>query len=472
MVQIIRRLLAIVGVVLAVTVCSPVTAFAEDPPSDGTTTTTSAEEPEESTTEQIVEAASCGTGLVVPNPTALGDCLDTAGSVASTAGGALDSAASAVAETATEKMSHSFLTTASKVMMLALGWWIAVPGEDPQTFQTIQQSVASYTYDLQYAALIVSIILIGAKLALARSGSIRDTGEAGLSAVARAALVSGGMSVAMVAGVQLSDGLSAWIFNSMVTEGAEGLVSNMIRLTLLTGPSGVAMMIVIGIIGILGGIVMAGLLLLRSGLLIVVTAAMPIAAAAGGTKVGSQAFDKMLAWAIAFLLFKPVGSLILGVAAMTFAAAGKFEDDGTSSLVGVLLLAGCAFVMPAIMRLIAPAVGAVGGGGSGAAAAAGVATVAVGGAKLAAGGAGAGAGGAAGAAAASRSSGAPPTGSAPPSFGQAVGSSQQPSGGQNGTPSDPGSKSVAPATGTQSSPGHSSGSSHGPTGSGHGGFDR
>ncbi len=70
----------------------------------------------------------------------------------------------------------------------------------------------------------------------------------------------------------------------------------MIQIGIYASPGGTSLLYVIGFIGILGGLVMAFLLLMRMGLLVVITAALPIAGAAGGTKIGSQAYEKMIAW--------------------------------------------------------------------------------------------------------------------------------------------------------------------------------
>jgi hypothetical protein len=183
-------------------------------------------------------------------------------------------------------------------------------------------------------------------------------------------------------------------------------------------------------------------------LLVVITAALPIAGAAGGTKIGSQAYEKMIAWTLAFLLFKPVGSFVIGVAAMLFmqSAPSRDENGGAmTALIGALLLCSAALVLPSLMRLIVPAVGSLGGGGSGLAAAAGLAAVGakVGG-MVATGGASAGASGGAAAgdmtsASSTMTSPSGPSG-APPSFGTSGVDGGTPGanapGGVDGTPSN------------------------------------
>lgn len=112
---------------------------------------------------------------------------------------------------------------------------------------------------------------------------------------------------------------------------------------------------------------MAFLLLIRMGLLVVVTAALPIAGAAEGTKIGSQAYEN--------------GGLDVGVPAVQ---TGRIVRDRrqcfscnphprvrTTEARSPPLSERCCcarqhWCCPRLMRLIVPAVGEIGGGGSGA----------------------------------------------------------------------------------------------------------
>nr|WP_232333532.1 hypothetical protein [Rhodococcus sp. p52] len=195
--------------------------------------------------------------------------------------------------------------------------------------------------------------------------------------MARAAVLAGGASTLIVLGTELSDRISAWFMDSAVGSDPSRLAEAMVTIQLYAGPAGVGLLFLIGIIGMLGGLMMAFLMLLRTGILVLMAAALPIAGAAGGTKVGSQAYEKMLAWTIAFLLVKPVGAFVIGVSAILFLEATPTitdpeNGDGFMALSGVITLCAAALVLPALMRLIVPNIGALGGGGSGLAAAAGL----------------------------------------------------------------------------------------------------
>lgn len=216
---------------------------------------------------EIVDAAS-GTES---EPT----CIDTAADVAAAPVNAVKNAA----EGAFEKAGLSFGEAGGAALKFALGWWIEIPGQNEQAFQSVLSTVGGYTYDIQLAFLIVSIILLGGKLALARSGAIRQVSEEGFRQLARATIISGSIGFFVVIGTRISDGVSSWFITSTVGDDPAKLVEAMVRITVFTGSGGIAMLFVIGLIGILGGLLMAFLLIMRMGMLVVVSAFLPIVAA-------------------------------------------------------------------------------------------------------------------------------------------------------------------------------------------------
>ncbi|WP_437441143.1 hypothetical protein [Rhodococcus pyridinivorans] len=381
--------------------------------------------------ETLLGGAACANPLAAAASGALNaftdadvpSCADAAGNVVDAGAGAIEDGINDAAAGAVEKTALWIGNAGVAVLKFALGWWITGTEMDGDTFQATVATVNDYTFYIQVAALSLSLILLGGRLALARSGAIRDTSEEGLKQMGRAALLAGGASTLIVLGTELSDRISAWFMDSAVGSDPSRLAEAMVTIQLYAGPAGVGLLFLIGVIGMLGGLMMAFLMLLRTGILVLMAAALPIAGAAGGTKVGSQAYEKMLAWTIAFLLVKPVGAFVIGVSAILFLEATPTitdpeNGDGFMALSGVITLCAAALVLPALMRLIVPNVGALGGGGSGLAAAAGAAAVGakVGG-MIATGGASGAASGAVTSSAASTSTWKPPSGASSSGFG-------------------------------------------------------
>lgn len=302
-----------------------------------------------------------------------GSCLDDVGDVAEAPAQAVENAANGVFE----KAGLTFGEAGAAGLKYALGWFISIPGQDEGSYQTVLSKVGQYTYDIQVAALILSIIMLGGKLALARSGMIRQVSEEGLRQLARATVVAGSIGFFVVLGTRISDGVATWFLDSTVGADPAKLVEAMVRLSSFASPGGTALLFAIGIIGLLGGLIMAFLLLMRNGMLVIVSAFLPIVAAAGGTRVGAGAYDKLISWTLAFLLFKPVAAFVIGISAMVFAqSAPSQEQDGGAmgAVVGAMLLACSAFVLPSLMKLLMPQTA---GGAGGLAAAAGLTAAAV-----------------------------------------------------------------------------------------------
>ncbi len=401
----------------------------------------------------------------------LPSCGDAVGTAVDAGIGTIEDVAGGVAEGAVEKTALWIGNAGVAVLKFALGWWITGTEMDGDTFQTTVATVNDYTFYIQVAALSLSLILLGGRLALARSGTVGpDFG-----------VVHGqcGRLRPVPPGPELSDQISAWFMDSAVGSDPSRLAEAMVTIQLYAGPAGVGLLFLIGVIGMLGGLMMAFLMLLRTGILVLMAAALPIAGAAGGTKVGSQAYEKMLAWTIAFLLVKPVGAFVIGVSAILFLEATPTitdpeNGDGFMALSGVITLCAAALVLPALMRLIVPNVGALGGGGSGLAAAAGVAAVGakVGG-MIATGGASGAASGAATTSTTSSSMSNSPSGATPSGFGAAGGG--QAGGTQNGTPSARDGSAAVGSGGPQGNdsgtPGAAASGGSGAGGSGHSGFD-
>lgn len=300
-------------------------------------------------------------------------CVDDVADVSEAPIEAVENAANGVFE----KAGLTFGEAGAGALKFALGWFISIPGQDEGAYQSVLSRVGQYTYDIQVAALILSIILFGGKLALARSGMIRQVSEEGLRQLVRATVVAGSIGLFVVVGTRISDGVATWFLDSTVGDDPAKLVEAMVRLASFTTPGGTALLFAIGIIGLLGGLMMAFLLLMRNGMLVVVSAFLPIVAAAGGTRVGAGAYDKLISWTLAFLLFKPVAAFVIGISAMLFAQSAPSQDDdggAMGAVVGAMLLACTAFVLPSLMKLLMPQTA---GGAGGLAAAAGLAAGAV-----------------------------------------------------------------------------------------------
>lgn len=224
------------------------------------------------------------------------------------------------------------------------------------------------------------------------------------------------INAASVSGVTMlldsGDKFSAWIIKQATDEGFEKALSS------LMGPEvfkseismGIAIFaIVMGIIAIIVSVIQIGLLIVRSAMALILVGTLPLAFSATNTSWGKQWSQKHVSWLIAFILYKPVASLVYAAAFKVFGSFGKIDGDDGQRMVyfvsGLVLMVGALFALPAMMRLIVPAVGAAAGAGGAMFAGAAVGGAASGavnfGSRIRGGGGGAAAGGGGGGGAAS-----------------------------------------------------------------------
>ncbi|MFX0576233.1 hypothetical protein [Nocardia nepalensis] len=262
-------------------------------------------------------------------------------------------------------------------LRMAMTWWLDLPSPQLATSTgepgPLLGSIRDYTSGLQVLLMTAGIMFAAARLALAKRGGVAGEAQESFMVFGKAVFASMMFAVVITTGTRAGDRFSTWVVNDAAGADAAGVVSRLAGFDLRHNSFlGSGLLLILGIFGIISMLAQLVMLVVRQALLILVVAAIPIAAAAAGTGPGSQAYKKMLTWALAFVLWKPVGALVYAIA---FTAAGTKsvgqQQDSQLVLLGLLLLLMVPIVLPALMRLIAPAVATLGGGGGAAAALAG-----------------------------------------------------------------------------------------------------
>lgn len=252
-----------------------------------------------------------------------------------------------------------------------------------------------------------------------------------LASLLKYILVSAASVSAITMLLHAGDEFSAWVIDQSTGSEFGAALTGLMALTAFTsvtiGPGLAIFIIVVGIIAILISVIQIGLLIIRSAMAIILVGTLPMAYSATNTQWGKQWSQKHTSWMIAFIAYKPVASLIYAAAFKIFGTFGSTDGDLGQRIVyfcsGIVLMVASLLALPAMMRLIVPAVGAVSAGGSmfagavvgGAASGAvnfGSRMAARGGGAAGAGASGAGGGGAATGAAAAKGAGAAAAGAA------------------------------------------------------------
>jgi type IV secretion system protein TrbL len=299
---------------------------------------------------------------------------------------------------------------------------------------------------------VLGLMAAAAKMAISRRGEDMRDAVAGL---VRVMVVGAAGITALTLLLEAGDVFAVWVLDR-ATEGQFNPA-----LVLTGGTLGAGLMFILGLLAIITGVIQIGLLLVRSSLIVVLAGFWPVAAAGSMTPAGAQTWKKLTGWLLAFVLYKPV-------AAICYAAAFRLLGGGAgtatapsllSTIEGMLLLALAIVALPAMLRLVVPAVSAI-GGMSTAGVVAGGAAVATGAVALAGGGVLAGAassgGGASGIFAGAGSNGSNGGGSAapgaigggppdsPPGSPGPSGAGRRGSGGPSGSPGEVGSGGTGP----------------------------
>jgi hypothetical protein len=281
----------------------------------------------------------------------------------------LGQVATDAAGSALDSLAAEFGESFGALLRLVVTWWTAVPS--PQLTDNhgglgpALASIREYTTGLQVLLLTAGIMFAAARLALAKRGGMAGEAQESFLMLARAVFASMTFAAVIAAGTRAGDTFSEWVLFDASRGDAHNIVAELVEFDLRTNfVLGSGVLLVLFLLGIISMLVQLVMLVLRQALLILVVAIIPIAAAASGTGPGSQAYKRLLSWSLAFVLWKPVGALVYAIA---FTVVGRDQQDSQLVLLGLILLVMTVIVLPALIRLVAPAVATLGGGGGAAA---------------------------------------------------------------------------------------------------------
>ncbi|MEX6462808.1 hypothetical protein AB6N35_00315 [Dietzia cinnamea] len=266
----------------------------------------------------------------------------------------------------------SLLEGNAQALSLIMTMWIKESPFSGADFESSVAGVFNLTLWAQVLLFVVSLIIAGARMAVARNRGLgdgfEDVGQLVFNfilagAALPAVIMSLHMATDLVSTQWLTDGLGG---DPEAKINAVALIDEKTGL----GPAAVLILVVFALLGALAQMLA---LVIREGLLVVVVGLLPLAAASFALSTGKQAFKSMIGFVVAALLFKPVATLLYLVA--FWLSSGTEQPSVMEAVSAMLLLAAAGLVLPALMRVVAPAVSASVSGGSAAgigAAAAGV----------------------------------------------------------------------------------------------------
>jgi len=255
----------------------------------------------------------------------------------------------------------SFEQAVGQTIRLLFTFWEKIPAPSlSATAGPVGQLQRSLSWYVGLFA-VASVLIGAARMAWSRRAG---TGVDLLGSVVRLLLVSAVGVPAVAALVAAGDGFATWLLQRSAGGDFGARMTALGQTVSLTSAVGggatSALTLLIAILAILGALAQAIVLVLRGAILVILTATLPLAASATNTDLGRQWWAKSSAWLIAFVVFKPAAALVYAGA---FYLIGS-GTDAQSVIAGLMTLALAAFTLPALMKLLVPAVASAGSSAS------------------------------------------------------------------------------------------------------------
>lgn len=245
----------------------------------------------------------------------------------------------------------------NKILEFALGtlrtlltWWMSdtaysvqLSGEKSGVLYYLREHLNWLTFVMAFAGFLVTVI----RVAVQRKG---EPFRAALSQFFELAVLVFTLATAVNLANMVGDKYSAWVLPAEDDDWVEKWKSG---IELLGGHEADSAFILLffALAALIATTVQFGLLLFRSGILIVLIAVLPSVAAARFTAYGERAYRICIGWVISWTLYKSVAATIYS-GALTLMAS----DNEADRLFGLALVAGAIFAYPATARCVMPAV--------------------------------------------------------------------------------------------------------------------
>jgi type IV secretion system protein TrbL len=180
--------------------------------------------------------------------------------------------------------------------------------------------------------------------------------------------VSGAGLAVLSLAVSASDQFSTWIISQSIPSSSSfgAALTGLLGLTAASSGFGAILVIVLGLFMLLASLIQIFLMVVRGGMLVLLAGVLPTTAAFTNTQAGREWFRKAVGWMVAFVVYKPAAAVIYATA-FRLASSNVFGSGGLLAVVtGLTLMLLALLALPALMRFVAPVVGATAGGGAGA----------------------------------------------------------------------------------------------------------
>ena len=235
-------------------------------------------------------------------------------------------------------------------------FWIEVKTPEVDTNDSIAAWMNAYLEPVAAVTAVGCLIGAGIQVALARDG-----GTAQLQNLVMGIVKMIGVSFIFIpfAGLAhtFSDAISIWIIKAAMGADDKNFGKNIITIGAAV-PAGIV--VFAGLIALVVTIMQIGLMYARAAMLILICSIVPVVGSTMTTKTGLNWWKRLFGWWVAFVLYKPVASIIYAIAFKLFEKKDilgehSFDDLGTF-LMGIMLLIFATLALPALISFLSPVI--------------------------------------------------------------------------------------------------------------------
>lgn len=226
-------------------------------------------------------------------------------------------------------------------------------GSTAPVVAALQSEVAYLTATLA----VLGLILGGARLAMDQHG---QPGREIIHGLIVLALVTG-MGVPVIG--LLTSASDAWA-KSIIENGTNGtdFAHNITAMVSPAGPLGPVLIVIFGAGALFLSIAQIVVLGFRAVVLVLMAGLLPLSASMTTTPGGQRQFRTVVAWIIALVAYKPLAALIYVTAFQLIGTHDPTLAGGGvgNVLLGLAMMLAAVLALPALLRMLVPAVGAAG----------------------------------------------------------------------------------------------------------------
>ena len=303
-------------------------------------------------------ASSCGSGVaggichIIPFIPIVGGWIDIGGTAAKNA---VSDAGSDVLNSIAQAMASA----ANGLLNTLSSFWMHVDTPDMTSAGSPVAVIQANIGWITTCTAVVCILVAAGRMAIRRRG---EPGTVLAMGLARLVIVSAVATFLVQAAGKLGDTFSADLMSSahLGSTGWSGVISTTALAGAFAGGDG--MLLIVALLVIFSSLIQLALMILRVGLMVILTGTLPLAAAASMSDWGETWWRKHVSWLTAWLLYKPAAALLYAAA---FTLTDGTNRSGVEVISGFMLLILSILILPALLKVIVPMTASLGAASSG-----------------------------------------------------------------------------------------------------------